>query len=233
MSVFLALLGKELRAVFFSPIAYVVIVVYLLLTGYSFIATLFVARTATLTHIFFQSAALMLLIVPLTTMRLVAEERRSGTLELMLTAPIRESHLVLSKYLAAMLMVVCMIALTAPCAVVLGVFGSPDWGPIYGGYLGLALLASSLVALGLLCSALTANQVVAAMLTIAAAFLAWMIDTLAALAPEALERALIGISLLAHFTPFATGAMYLSDFGFFVIATLLALLLAVRALGRK
>ena len=233
MTMFLALLGKEVRALFYSPIAYIVIAVFLLLMGYSFTLTLFLNKYATLIHIFFQSAGLLFLIVPIITMRAFAEERKTGTLELLLTAPVRESQVVIAKYLASMAVVLAMIALTGVYAVVLGVFGTPDWGPIYGGYLGLALLTSTLVSLGLVISALTSNQIVAAIVTIGISFLLWMIDTLASMMPDALERILISLSLLARFTPFATGAMYISDFGFFVSTTLLALFLAMRALARR
>jgi ABC-2 type transport system permease protein len=233
MKRFLPLLGKEVRALFYSPIAYIIIGVFLILMGYSFTITLFVNKFATLVHIFFQSAGLLFLLIPIITMRLFAEERKAGTLELLLTAPVRESHVVIAKYLASMAVVLAMIALTGTYAFVLGLFGSPEWGPIYSGYLGLALLSSTLVSLGLMISALTANQVVAAIVTIGISFLLWTIDTLAAMMPDALERVLISFSLLARFQPFVTGAMYLSDFGFFVSSTLLALFLAMRALARR
>ena len=233
MRMFLTLLGKEVRALFYSPIAYIVIAVFLLLMGYSFTLTLFLNKYATLVHIFFQSAGLLFLIIPIITMRAFAEERKTGTLELLLTAPVRESQVVLAKYVASMAVVLAMIGLTGAYALVLGIFGTPDWGPIYSGYLGLALLASTLVSLGLVISALTSNQIVAAIIAIGISFLLWTIDTLAALMPEALERVLISLSLLARFTPFATGAMYTSDFGFFVSCTLLALFFAMRALARR
>ena len=233
MKRFLPLLGKEVRALFYSPIAYIIIGVFLILMGYSFTITLSVNKFATLVHIFFQSAGLLFLLIPIITMRLFAEERKAGTLELLLTAPVRESHVVIAKYLASMAVVLAMIALTGTYAFVLGLFGSPEWGPIYSGYLGLALLSSTLVSLGLMISALTANQVVAAIVTIGISFLLWTIDTLAAMMPDALERVLISFSLLARFQPFVTGAMYLSDFGFFVSSTLLALFLAMRALARR
>ena len=136
------------------------------LMGYSFTLTLFNNRYATLVHIFFQAAGLLLLIVPIITMRLLAEERRAGTLELLLTAPVKESDVVLAKYLAGMSVVLIMIGLTVAYAVVLGLYGTPEWGPIYSGYLGLALLASTLVSLGLAVSAFTSNQVIAAIVTI-------------------------------------------------------------------
>jgi ABC-2 type transport system permease protein len=231
--VFSALLDKELRTLFQAPIAWIVIGVFLGLMGYSFTLTLFNNRYATLVHIFFQVAGLLLLIVPIITMRLLAEERRAGTLELLLTAPVKESHLVLAKYLAGMSVVLTMIGLTAAYAVVLGLYGTPEWGPIYSGYLGLALLASTLVSLGLAVSAFTSNQVIAAIVTIGISFFLWMVDTLAAMLPDGLERVFISLSLLARFTPFATGAMYTSDAGFFISTTLLALFIAMRALARR
>jgi len=230
---FLTLLGKEVRALFYSPIAYIVIAVFLLLMGYSFTLTLFLNKYATLVHIFFQSAGLLFLIIPIITMRAFAEERKTGTLELLLTTPVRESQVVLAKYVASMAVVLTMIGLTGVYALVLGIFGTPDWGPIYSGYLGLALLASTLVSLGLLASALTSNQIVAAIVAIGVSFLMWTIDTLAAMMPDALERMLISLSLLARFTPFVTGATYTSDFGFFVSSTMLALFLSMRALARR
>ena len=233
MSAVRALVGKEVRALFQAPLAWIVIGVFLGLTGYSFTLTLFNNRYATLVHIFFQVAGLLLLIVPIITMRLLAEERRAGTLELLLTAPVKESHLVLAKYLAGMSVVLIMIALTAAYAVVLGLYGTPEWGPIYSGYLGLALLASTLVSLGLAVSAFTSNQMVAAIITIGISFFLWMVDTLAAMLPEGLERVFISLSLLARFTPFATVAMYTSDAGFFISTTLLALFVAIRALARR
>ena len=233
MRVFRALLDKELRALYQAPVAWIVIGVFLGLMGYSFTLTLFNNRYATLVHIFFQAAGLLLLIVPIITMRLLAEERRAGTLELLLTAPVKESHVVLAKYLAGMSVVLLMIGLTASYAVVLGLYGTPECGAIYSGYLGLALLASTLVSLGLAASALTSNQVIAAIVAIGISFFLWMVDTLAAMLPDGLERVFISLSLLARFTPFATGAMYTSDAGFFVSTTLLALFIAMRALARR
>ena len=233
MSSLSALVDKEVRTLFQAPIAWIVIGVFLGLTGYSFTLTLFNNRYATLVHIFFQVAGLLLLIVPIITMRLLAEERRAGTLELLLTAPVKEIHVVLAKYLAGMAVVLLMIGLTAAYAVVLGLYGTPEWGPIYSGYLGLALLASTLVSLGLAVSALTSNQVIAAIVTIGVSFLLWTVDTLAGMLPDALERVVISLSLLARFTPFATGAMYASDAGFFISTTLLALFIAMRALARR
>jgi ABC-2 type transport system permease protein len=229
----ITLTGKETRALFSSPIAYALIAVFLLLLGYTFTITLFMTKQASLVHIFFQAAMLLVLIVPIITMRQFSEERRHGTLELLLTGPAHEAELVLAKYLACMAALGVMIGLTFAYTAVLAWFGNPDWGPVYSGYVGLLLLGSALVAIGLVVSALTANQIVAAVVSLGVFGMLWAIDGLAAFAPSGLENWLLGCSLLARFTPFATGALYLSDFGFFLVATLLGLFLCVRSLARR
>jgi ABC-2 type transport system permease protein len=233
MSPLLTLLAKETKALFSSPIAYAVIAVFLLLMGYSFTAFLFLNKTSTLVHLFFQAAVLFLLIVPVLTMRQFAEERKTGTLELLLTAPVREIHIVLAKFLASMAVNASMLVLTLTYAGVLQVYGTPDWGPIYSGYLGLILFTAALVALGITVSALTANQIVAAVVSLGLFLVLWMIDMLGSLLPYPFDNMVLSVSLLAHFTPFATGAMYLSDVGFFVSLVLLGLFLSVRALARR
>jgi gliding motility-associated transport system permease protein len=227
------LTAKEVHALFTSPIAYAVIAVFIVLSGYTFTVTLFLSKQATLVHIFFQAAVQLILLVPLITMRQFAEERRSGTLELLLTAPLREIEIVAAKFLASMVVVAAMVSLTLVYAVLLAIYGQPDWGPIYSGYLGVLLLGAALVSIGLMISALTANQIVAAVVSLGLFGILWAIDTLAALLPQPFENWLLGLSLLAHFTPFAVGAMYVSDFGFFLTVVLLGLFLTVRALARS
>jgi len=128
---------------------------------------------------------------------------------------------------------VLMLALTSTYAVVLGIYGDPDWGPIYSGFLGLFLLAASLTAIGLLVSGLTANQVVAAVVAMGVGILLWMIDTLGYLLPEPYDTIISQLSLVGHFTPFATGALFLSDVGFFLTIVLVGLFLSVRTLARR
>jgi len=227
------LVMKEVRTLFSSPIAYAVIAVFVVLSGYTFTVTLFVSKQATLVHIFFQSAVQLILLVPLITMRQFAEERRNGTLELLLTSPVKEIDIVVAKFVASMVVVLAMTSLTLIYATVLAVYGQPDWGPIYSGYLGLVLFGAALLSIGLMLSALTANQIVAAVVSLGLFGLLWAIDTLASLLPQPFENWLLGLSLLAHFTPFAIGAMYTSDFGFFLSVVLLGLFLTVRALARS
>jgi ABC-2 type transport system permease protein len=227
------LLLKEERAIFSSPIAYATVTVYLLLMGYTFTAVLFLNRTGELVRVFFQAAVLFLLIVPVVTMRLLAEERRTGTLELLLTSPVKEMEIVLAKFLAGLTLPAVMLGLTASYAVVLGIYGEPDWGPIYSGFLGLLLLAAALTAIGLLVSGLTSNQIVAAVVAMGVGILLWMIDTLGYLLPDPLDAIVTHCSLVAHFTPFATGAMFLSDAGFFLTIVAAGLFLSVRSLARR
>lgn len=225
------LLVKEVRGVCSSPIAYVIVTVFLLLMGYTFTLTLFLNKVASLTHLFFQMYVLFLLMVPVITMRLVAEEWRLGTIELLLTAPVTEVQIVLAKFLASMLLLLGMLALSSSYAAVLWIYGDPDWGPIYSGSLGLVLLGAALTAIGLLASSLTSNQIVAAMVSLGCFLLLWMVDTFGHLLPVPLDTFFVNLSLVSHFTPFATGSLYLSDAGYFVSLMLLGLFLSVRALA--
>jgi ABC-2 type transport system permease protein len=233
MKNFATLLTKEITTLFTSPIAYALIAVFLLLMGYTFTAYLFISRTASLIQSVFQASILLLLMVPVITMRLFAEERRNGTLELLLSSPVQEIEIVLAKFLASMSVVAAMLFLTLVYPITLQVFGNPDWGPVYGSYLGLLLLGGALVAIGLAISALTANQIVAATVSLGVFLLMWMLDSLGSLLPDPFDIFVVNLSLTAHFTPFATGALYLSDFGFFSTLILLGLLLSVRALARR
>ena len=233
MNAFASLYGKEVRGLFLQPIAWVVLAVFLLVLGHTFATNLVLTRTASLSRVLFQAATLLMLLTPLITMRLLSEERRHGTLELLLATPVRERHVVLAKFAASLTLAGALLLPTLVYPCVLAWLGQPEWGPIYSGYLGLLLLAAFLNALGLAFSALTANQVVAATLTLGATLLLWMVESLSAVLPVPWDDWVMHLSLLARFTPFATGAMYLSDAGFFVLGSLFCLFCAVRALGRR
>ncbi len=151
----------------------------------------------------------------------------------MLTSPIKEIEIVLAKFAAGLSIPALMLALTASYARSSASYGDPDWGPIYSGFLGLLLLAAALTAIGLLVSGLTANQIVAAVIAMGVGILLWMIDTLGYLLPEPFDTIVSHLSLVAHFTPFATGAMFLSDVGFFLTIVLVGLFLSARALARR
>jgi ABC-2 type transport system permease protein len=228
---FLALLVKEEKALFTSPIAYVLIAVFLLIMGYSFTLALFVSHTMTLVHLFFQIFTLFLLTVPIITMRLIAEERKLRTMEVLLTSPITETQIVFAKFAASMSLIVLMLILSAAYPAVLAVYGDPDWGPIFSGYLGLVLFAGALVGVGLLTSALTNNQIIAALLSLSIFLLLWIIDEYGHILPDPFDSLLVNLSLSVHFKPFATGSLYLTDVAYFLSAAMLSLFLSVRALA--
>jgi ABC-2 type transport system permease protein len=233
MRSFAVLLLKEETALFSSGLAYVVMTVFLLIMGYSFTLTLFLSHQPSMVHVFFQMFVLFMLTTPLITMRLLAEERKLRTLEVLLTSPVSEVAIVLAKFVASMSLIVVMLLLSGGYALALAIFGDPDFGPIYSGYLGLLLFGSALVGAGLLASALTANQVIAALISLSVFLLLWMIDNFGWLLPSPADTLVVNLSLAVHFRPFATGSVYLSDVGFFVSITLLTLLLTVRALARR
>jgi ABC-2 type transport system permease protein len=231
MRAFLALLKKEEMALFTSPIAYVVMSVFLVIMGYTFTLTLFLTHVPTLVHLFLQIYVLFLLTVPIITMRLVAEERRLRTLEILLTSPLSEVSIILAKFLASLSLIVVMLLLSYTYALALAVLGAPDWGPIYSGYIGLFLLGAALVAVGLMTSSLVSNQVIAALLSLSLFLLLWIIDYLGWLLPDPFNALFVNLSLLVHFRPFATGSLFLSDAGYFLSVTLLGLFISVRALA--
>jgi ABC-2 type transport system permease protein len=227
------LLVKELNATFTSPIGYTVAAVFLLVLGYTFSLTLFATKVANLQYIFHQMYVLSILIVPILTMRAFAEERRADTLELLLTAPVREIWIVLAKYFAAILLIFGIYVMSLVYALILDRYGEPDWGPIYAGYLALALHASFLVAVGLLMSSLTESQVVAATLAIGTFLMLWFADSVSYLLPPPLDSVAINLSLIGHFKPMVSGSVFVSDIGYYVTGTMLALFLTTRGLAER
>jgi ABC-2 type transport system permease protein len=233
MGAFLVLTRKEFGAALMSPIAYTVAAVFLLVLGYTFSLTLFATKVANLNYIFHQMYVLSILITPVLTMRAFAEERRNDTLELLLTAPVAEVWVVLSKFCVTYAVLLAIYALSAVYALILGWVGEPDWGPIVVGYVALALLAALLVAVGILASSLTENQVVAAALSLGLFLMLWFADSVAPMLPAALEGLALSLSLIGHFKPLATGSVFLSDAMYFVSGSLCALWLAARRLADR
>lgn len=233
MKAFAALVLKEEKAFFTSPVAYVVVTVFLVIMGYTFTLTLFLTHTTSLVHLFFQIFVLLLLTIPVITMRAVAEERRLRTLEMVLTAPVTEVQLILAKYIASLSLVAVMLVLSGAYPVSVAIFGEPDWGPIYSGYLGLFLLGAALTGLGLMTSSLAGSQVIAALLSLSLFLVLWIIDDFGRLLPDPFDAFVVNLSLSVHFKPFATGSLFLSDAGYFLTLALLGMLFGVRALARR
>ncbi|HUU31695.1 MAG TPA: ABC transporter permease, partial [Phycisphaerae bacterium] len=155
---------RELSAYFVSPIAYVAMALFLLLVFFVSLLWFGIFRPgqpAQMHYVFSVMTFVLILVVPALTMRSVAEERSSGTIETLLTAPITDFQVVIAKFLGCWLFYLAMLAPTALYVVVLAAFGNPDYGPILGGYLGLVLLGAMYVAIGILASSLTKTQVIA------------------------------------------------------------------------
>src|SRR6185503_15109627 len=171
----LAIAGKELRSYFASPIAYVVIGFFALMFGFFFYSLLLYfdrqslqaagqavnVNEQFLRPVFLNATVIFLFVLPLVTMRTYSEEKRSGTIELLLTAPLTDLQIILGKFLGAMGLYVAMLAATVPAFAILFAYGNPDWLPLVTTYLGLVLFGAAFIALGLFLSSTTQNQIVA------------------------------------------------------------------------
>lgn len=158
---------KEFRTYFESPIAYIFITAFLLLVNFLYLWTFFLAGQADMRPFFGFMPFVFLFLVPSITMRLWAEERKMGTLEVLLTLPVQEKEVVLGKFIASLVFLLVMLALTFNIPLLVGFLGDPDWGTIICGYLGCLLMGASYLAIGLFASALSDNQIVAFILAIA------------------------------------------------------------------
>ncbi len=226
--------GKELYTYFASPIAYLVIAAFLVMNGYLFSIILFSSRQASMTSSFLDMAIILLFLSPAITMRLLSEEQRTGTLELLLTSPLREVELVLGKWLASLAFFVAMLALTVPYPLFLMRYGSPDVGPIIGGYVGIILLEGVFLAIGLLMSSLTQNQIVALALSIGLLLMLWLLQGAgqnfgggggAAIAQY--------LALQPHFDGFTASNIQLKDLVYYASLILIALFLTVRSIETR
>ena len=238
-----AIAQRELNAYFRSPIAYVMIGFFLLLFGYFFAVPLyFVVQQSTqmgqgpgpmnmnqqlIGPTLMNTTVIMLFFFPLITMRTYAEEKRSGTMELLLTSPITDLQIILGKFIGAMLLYIAMIALTVIHLGLLFYFSDPEWKPIVTAYLGLILMAGCFLALGMFISSLTKNQIVAAMATFAVFLMLWVINWIAQFMGPTTQAVLNYLSLTDHLDDFAKGIIdtkhviyYLSfmAFGLFLTA---------------
>ena len=168
---------KELKLYFVSPIAYILAAAYLLISGWMFTAHLMQGRKAELTGFLYNNGVILLFIVPSLTMRLLAEERKQHTMELLITSPVTPTQIVLGKFIACEALLMTMVGMTLAFAYILVYLdGKPDWGPIKTAYLGLFLLSSCFVAVGTFTSSLTENQLVAAVSCFALLLLLWIVS---------------------------------------------------------
>lgn len=201
----LAIFKKELKAYFISPVAYVVYALFLLLSGYFFSVLLLVSKEASLRAAQYNFVITLLFFIPLITMRLFAEERKMGTLEVLMTKPVRDFEVVLGKFFAALGFYCVMLATTSIYVIILYKFGKPDAGPLWTGYLGLFLVGACFVAIGLFASTLTENQIIAAVVSFAMVLGFWLMNWLAGILNFSAESLISYLALSTHFDDFVKG----------------------------
>lgn len=221
----IALFKRELKSYFATPVAYVFIVIFLVMAGvFTFYLGGFYQRgQADLQPFFDFHPWLYLFLVPAVSMRLWSEERKSGTIELLLTLPVTMWQAVLGKFLAAWAFIGIALALTFPIWITVNYLGSPDNGVILAGYLGSLLMAGGFLAVGACLSAATKNQVVAFILTVVVCFLLLLagfplvLDFFRALFPQSVVDAVANLSFLTHFAAIGKGVLDLRDILFFLL----------------
>jgi len=222
---------KELKSYLLSPMAYVVTAVFLVLTG-TFFATYLASTNYSDTSIRgFLGAGqiLILLFAAVLTMRLIAEEKKLGTWELLLTVPVRDTEIILGKFLGSLAVLTGMLVLTFYYPILLMVFGDPDLGPIITSYLGLFLLGCAALAVGIFASSLTSNQIVAAVVGGGILFTLWFLGIAGNFVPGALGEVLSYISLSHHFPDFVRGIVDTKAIVYYLSVTALFLYMAIRS----
>jgi ABC-2 type transport system permease protein len=232
---------RELYAYFGSVIAYVLLAVFLILSGYFFYSDLiffvlfggFTLATGLWQFVFLDMRLVAMLILPLITMRLFAEEKKLGTLELLWTYPVRDSEIVLGKFLAALVFYVIMLAATALGPLAFHHYQPFDVPPVLAGYLGILLLGAAFIACGLFVSSLTENQVVSAMVTYGILVLFWFLTWNEEAATHAVMRWLLGLSLFDRFFNFTRGVIDTKDVAFFGLFIAFFLFLTWQSLATR
>jgi ABC-2 type transport system permease protein len=215
---------KEFKTYFISPIAYIVISVFLLIVGWLFFSTFFLNRQASLIRFFSLLPVTFSFIIPAVTMRLFSEEINVGSYELLLTLPVSFKEIILGKFLAAVAFVGVMLFPTIIYAVSISFLGELDWGPVIGGYLGAILLGAGFSAIGLLASSLTRNQVVAFIIGMAICLLlTLLIDFILFFVPSFMVGVIQYLSANYHFQNISKGIIDSRDLIYFIILCFIAL----------
>jgi ABC-2 type transport system permease protein len=239
---------KELKSYFASPVAYVLLGLFALIFGYFFYAATFytVVRGTEaqmmgrgmpvninewiVSPMLMNASVIALFLIPLLTMRLFAEEKRTGTIELLTTSPIRDSEIILGKWLAAFLMFAALIAVSAINFAFLFIYGTPDWRPMLVAYLGLLLQGGALLAIGTFISTLTKNQIIAAAGGFVICLLLWVLSWTSEFDTSATSKVVSYLSVVSHFEPFNRGVLDLKDVVFYISVIFFGLFLTARSM---
>jgi len=235
MNRMLAITKRELISYFSTPVAYVFLVVFLVLSGVFtfYIGGLYERGQADLRPFFHALPWLFLFLIPALAMRLWAEERKSGTIELLMTLPISVAESVIGKFAAAWLFSAIAIALTFPLWITVNYLGDPDNAVIFGSYLGALLMAGAYLAIGSCLSAVTKNQVIAFIIAVVVCFLfifsgfPMVLDLFQSWAPQFMVNAIAALSFLTHFQNIVKGVLDLRDIIYFLSITIFWLYLNI------
>ncbi|MFH2036657.1 MAG: ABC transporter permease [Candidatus Zixiibacteriota bacterium] len=224
---------KEFRSYFDSPVAYIVITLFLIISGWQFSTTLFLANNADLRALFSMIKFVFLFFIPALAMRLVSEEKRLGTIELLLTLPLKNWQLVMGKFLAAYLLVIITICLTLIHYFTIASLGNPDFGAVMGGYLALILLVGVYLAIGIFTSSLTQNQIVAFITAFVIIFALFIIDKIIIFFPGYIANILEFISIDYHFNNISRGVVDSRNIFYYASLIFLFLFLTVQTLESR
>jgi ABC-2 type transport system permease protein len=224
---------KEFSAYFISPIAYIVISVFLLVTGWFFFATFFLFNQANLRTFYTLLPVVFAFVIPAITMRLISEELNIGSDEILLTMPVTVVDVVLGKFFAGVAMIVVMLIPTLAYPLTVSLMGQLDWGPVVGGYLGGVFLGAAFCAVGLFASALTRNQIIAFIIGLAICFTLTLIDKMLYFLPRSLLGVFAYLGADFHFQNIAKGIIDTRDILYFVSVCFIGLYGAYLALQQK
>jgi|GEM_PF-66543 len=233
MSLIKQIAAREWRSILLSPTGFAIAGLYLTLAGYLFSLNLSLSHEATLRYTFSSFGILVLFVVPLVTMRLLSEELRTGTFEVLISHPVSDWQIVLGKYAAGWSVFSAMILPTFGYLLILASVGSPDWGTALSGYFGLLLLGGMLLAMGLMISATTQSQVLAAMGTMVGGILLWLAGTASYSFRGWLGEGLAYLAVFEHLSSFRRGIIDSRSVLYFVGTTVMFLYLAVRAVESR
>src|SRR6266853_1560715 len=218
------ILRKELRSYFVSPVAYILLALFAVIFGFFFwnILGFFVFRG--------MESQMRGQMMPMITMRLFAEEKRTGTIELLATSPVSDVEVILGKWLSAVILYASMLLLTAVNFLFLFKYGHPDWKPLLIGYLGLLLQAGALLATGTFISTLTKNQIIAGAATFGVCLLLWVLEWVSGYETATWARVMSYMSVITHFESFSKGLLASKDAIFYVTLIFFGLFLTARSM---
>ncbi|MHC4663407.1 MAG: ABC transporter permease [Planctomycetota bacterium] len=237
MGTALAIMKRELRSYFFSPIAYIFIIIILGVTNFLFFLGFFEAGRATMEQFFAYLLFLFAICLPALTMKLFAEEKKVGTFEMLFTLPVNSTQAVAGKFCAALVILLLILFLTFPTLIIVAVFAASklDWAVIIGSYFGALLLGAMILAMGVFTSSVTKEQVIALIVGITLCLLATVIGWSYVMyrLPVWLARAIQPFGLTYHFASIARGVIDFSDLLYFFSGTFIFLFLTVRVLDER